>query len=157
MISFLSRPRGWELLELPITPCDIDESVVRSAAKRRLLEGAQPRPDGKSHGLHLVAPHVDVSPLFERESEHGHTVINVRCANLKARLLQQKAPIALPSFTLGARETGAPGKRRRRVAAKLVDLRHAEDQVALIALDEVPSIRSEFVFDRVDKPGGPVD
>ena len=64
----------------------------------RLLERSKPRPDRKPHGLHLVAPDVDVGALFEGESEHNLAVIEKCRANLEVGLLKQKALIALPRF-----------------------------------------------------------
>jgi hypothetical protein len=80
-----------------------------------------------------------MSTLFEGESEHNLAVIKNSRANLDAGLLEQKAFIALPRFALGTLEPGAPGKLRRCEAAGCVDLRHAEHQVAFIALDDLCS------------------
>ena len=101
----------------PIVPRNFDQSVVRRRAKCRFLEGSKPRPDRKPHGLHLIAPHVDVSPLFESECEHGLAVIKSSRANLEAGLLKQKAFFELPRFALRTLESGAPGKLRRCEAA----------------------------------------
>ena len=93
-------------------PRNFDQSVVRRPAKRRVLESSKPRPDRKPHRLHLIAPHIDVSPLFEREGEDDLAVIEYSRTNLEARLLKQKAFIALLRFALKTLEPGAAGKLR---------------------------------------------
>ena len=72
------------LPEVPIMPCDIDQSAVRGAAKHRFLEVPKPRSDRKPHRLDLIAPYVDVSPLFERKGKDELTVVKYRRANLEA-------------------------------------------------------------------------
>jgi hypothetical protein len=98
-----------------------------------------------------------MSSLFNNKSEYGHAVIDDRRTHLEARLSEQKALIALPRFSLGALEPRAPRELPRCKAARLVDLRHAEDQAPVIALNEVPGLRHELVLDRVDKTGRPID
>jgi len=152
-----AKRESGRLLELPITPCDIDESIIVRAAKRRLLERTQPRPDDQPHGLDLVAPHVDLSPLFEGEGEHGHAVVERGRADLDAGLLEQESVGALRRFAIGTLKARAPGELRRCQPSCLVDLSHAENQIAIIALNEVPSVSSELVLDRINNALVPIN
>ena len=150
-----AKRKGGGLFGLGVTPGDIDKSVVVRAAEGRLLECAEPWPDSEPHGLDLVAPHVDLSPLLEGESEHRHAMVQRDRADLHAELLEDEAVAALPLFAIGAMEARVSGELRGLQAAGVVDLRHAEGEIPVIALDEIPSIRLELVFNRVIMPAGP--
>jgi hypothetical protein len=104
------KERG--VVEGPIMPRNFNQSVVRRPAKRRVLKNSKPRPDRKPHGLHLIAPHIDVSPLFEGKCEDDLAVIEYSRTDLEAGLLEQEAFIALLRFALKALEPGAAGKLR---------------------------------------------
>jgi len=71
---------------------NFDQCVVRRPANRGFLKGPKPGPDRKAHGLHLIAPHVDVCALFEGKCEHGLAVIKKRRTNLEVGLLEENSP-----------------------------------------------------------------
>jgi hypothetical protein len=60
-------------------------------------------------------------------------------ANLEAGLFEQKPLVTLPRSALGAFEPRTPGELRRCQAPCLVDLRYEENQIAVKALNKIPS------------------
>ena len=77
--------------------------------------------------------------------------------NLDARLSEQEPLAASRLSDLRAFEPPAPGELSRCEVPGIVDFRNPEDEVAAITFDQIPGIRLELMFDRVDEAGRPIE
>jgi hypothetical protein len=133
------------VLAVAVTPPCAHGLVVRRAANHRLLQLLQPWPDGKAQLHEPVLPHVDVGLLFDSETQARDAVVEQGGAHTERGLVPQHPARELPSLErLGAEAVAASQPPAVGLPCG-IDLPGLDDEVAGIALDEVPGVGGQLV------------